>query len=194
MHSKIDNTMRRGIFQGCPLSGLAFRSIQVPIIEHSEHMCPAVGMAVFADDATVWSSNETQPAYALEDLKIFYHPTGITLNPAKSQWWTFIGKGPTMYLQGKELKVGEKLIVLGCTYRADHTEIPIREAQKASKIKQDIAILLKLPLSKKARARVVAGVLAPRWWYCPWNYCLSHLVGRTSAAAGMPSFICSSLI
>ena len=95
--------MRRGIYQGCPLSVASFGCLLLPIVErHTSLLPPCWGVGVFADDLNVWSNDSLQLSLALKDIEEYFDMIKIVLNPSKTQCWSSDGTDPGLQPGGQQ--------------------------------------------------------------------------------------------
>ena len=151
--------MVRGVYQGCPLSVLAFSAIQSPLVEKLRHFCPTVHCICYADDLTVWSEDPGALKLALQYVESYYAQTNIVLNPSKSQYWcsdeTYAEE---FQLQQWQIPREDSLTVLGCTYKTKRKEIQRLEAQKVEQVSTSLAALHRLPMSTLCKEKAIEGI------------------------------------
>ena len=158
--------MVNGIHQGCATSVLGFNAILVEMCEAVLALHPSLRIMVYADDISLISSDRDLLLPALAIVEAHMLKLGVSLNGAKSQYWSARGAQP-IWVSGASVPPQPVIKVLGfqlsCTplvhVGQDH---PLQQVYHTA-----AQTLRKLPMTAQFRANALAGITLARELWAP---------------------------
>ena len=158
--------MANGIHQGCATSVLGFNAILVEMCEEVLALHPSLRIVVYADDISLISTDRALLLQALAIVEAHLLKLGVSLNGAKSQYWSAKDAQP-IRVSGTSVSPQPVIKVLGyqlsCTplvhVGQDH---PLQQAYHSA-----AQTLRKLPMPVQFRVNALAGITLARELWAP---------------------------
>ena len=162
--------LRRGIYQGCPVSTMAFVSLQVPLVGLIKARHPSVKPIIYADDLTVIAMNHQDLQSALWTICEYYNSVHIQLNASKTQYWSLDTDPPAVQVGDAWVKATPSITVLGQTFHSTTKAAKPMTLLRQRALLAALRLLALMPLYQQYKEGLYAAVTCAKWNYSPWSY------------------------
>ena len=121
--SDAPHRLRRGIYQGCPVSTMAFVSLQIPLVHLLREKHPTIKPIIYADDLTVIAMNHQDLQAALRTICLLLCGCAHTAECHKNPILVAGHCSFTSPVGDDWVKAAPSITVLGCSW----TNLPFNE-------------------------------------------------------------------